>query len=112
VPTEPTGKAADFPNERKTFTYDKTGRMTEEIVYSLRSEGGTKQWSYKTKWSYNNKNQLIKLEHINSDNKIYSTETYEYNADNLLVKKTTQMDDKPLKIFVCEYCNTCKQSWM
>lgn len=109
---EATGKAVDVPNERKIFAYDKAGRLKEEVIYYLMNEEGAKKWSYKTQWTFNGKNQLIKLEHINSDNKVYNTETYEYTGDGLLVKKTAQLDDEPLKTFVYEYCGTCKQSWM
>lgn len=107
-----TAKTIDVPNERKTFTYDKAGRLTEETVYYLRNEDGDKKWSYKTRRTYNAKNQLVKFERINEEGAVYTTETYEYNADGLLTKRTEKRDDEPLETFVYEYCTNCKQSWL
>jgi len=109
---EPTGKTVEKPHERKTFSYDKNGRLKEQFVYNLMYAEGAKKWSYKMLWTFNTSNQLIKLQYINDEGETYNLITFQYNKDGLLIKSTMQADEEPLKRFVYEYCTTCKQSWM
>ncbi len=109
---ELTGKAIEKAQQKETYSYDKAGRLKEQLIYNLYYAEDTKNWSSKIKWTYNSNNQPMKKQYINEDGKVYNTDTYQFNGDGLLIKATVQTDDEPLKRFVYEYCITCKQSWI
>ena len=107
----PTSKRIDKPQERSVYVYDNKGRLKEKRTYNLTNSEQGNQPSFQMRLSYNEKNQITKLERLNEEGNVYNTETYEYNSNGLLTKATTVSDDEPAKTFVYEYCTTCKQSW-
>lgn len=107
----PTAKRIDKPQERATFSYDEKGGLKEMLVYNLAYPESNGKWNFKMAFTYNNKNQLIKLERINTEGNVYNTESYTYNEDCLLIRASTKREEEPVKTFVYEYCSTCQQSW-
>jgi hypothetical protein len=106
---ESTGKTFDKPSNRYVYKYDAKGRMAEE--WNFMYENKTQKPDYKTTWTYNDKNQVVKIRRINSEGTEMNHETYEYNADGLISAGTFNNGDEDVK-YVYEYCKGCKQSWM
>lgn len=107
----PTSKRIAKPQERSVYVYDNKGRLKEKRTYNLTYADGDNKPSFQMRLSYNEKNQVTKLERLSEEGTVYNMETYEYDSNGLLTKATTRSDDEPAKTFVYEYCATCKQSW-
>lgn len=106
------GKAFDKPMDKYLYKYDSKKRLTEE--WHFYSEDGSPQStpSYKYKWSYNDKNQIISINLIDIDDEIIFTQQLKYNEKGLLSKTTILKKDGEKEEYLYEYCTDCKQSWM
>lgn len=103
------GKTFDKPSNHYVYKYDAKGRMTEE--WNFMYDNKSSKPDYKTIWTYNDKSQVIKIRRINSENTEMNAETFEYNSDGLIIKKTFK-DGDDITNYIFEYCKGCKQSWM
>ena len=74
----------DNPIDRMTYMYDKNGNLTGENLYL-----GTEVIQIKNQYKYNSKNQKVTEARYDKDSNIIFTTEYEYDGDNLIIKKVT-----------------------
>jgi hypothetical protein len=103
------GKTFEYPANRYQYKYDQKGRLSEEWNFLLSEKSATP--TYKTVWTYNDKNQVTKLRRLGMDGSEMSSEVYEYNADGLIKSMVFKNGDE-ITHYAYEYCKGCKQSWM
>jgi hypothetical protein len=104
-----TGKTFEYPANKYQYKYDSKGRLSEEWNFLL-SEKSAKP-TYKTVWTYNDKNQVVKVRRLGMDDSEISSEVFEYNADGL-IKSRVFKDGDDVTHYTYEYCKGCRQSWM
>lgn len=109
---EATGKALDKPMSKYLYKYDVKNRLIEEAHFFWEDGPLDNVASYKKKWTYNSKNQVISITLIDIDNVIIATDKLLYNDKRLLIKKSTSNSDGEEEEYIYEYCTDCKQYWM
>ena len=109
---EPTGKTFERPMDKYHYKYDSKNRLIEEWHFFSDDGSSTTIPSYKKKWSYNNKNQIIAISLIDIDGEVLFTQQMEYNEKGLLSRIVTNKQDDGKVEYQYEYCTDCKQSWM
>jgi len=96
------GKTVEKPSNRYLYKYDAKGRLSEEWDYKLPMETKSDPPSYKTIWTYNDKNQVIQVRRINSEKTEMYREDYEYNKDGLISKRVFNDGDED-EVYYYEY---------
>lgn len=105
------GKTVEKPSFKHVYKYDAKGRLSEEWEYYLPLEDKADPPAYKTIWTYNDKNQVIQVRRINSEETEMMKQQYEYDKNGLISKSILNTGEAD-EVFYYDYCKGCKQSWI
>lgn len=106
-----TGKSFEQPDGRYEYESNLAGQIIEEKYYRAISET-PKIPNYINTYIYNKTGLLTKFTFFDTDSKTTFTRNFIYNDKGLLIKSTAINDQGGQMIYIYEYCNDCKQSWI